>query len=173
MKKYIRLGIGSAAAGVTIGFLFSLAFSFLFGATQYYPSSPRFVARFQTPLQATAVSALLWVLIGLVFGYGTLIFEIEEWSLLRRTVVTCLVYYVGFLPLAIAAGWFPLDWKWIAVFTGIYLLIYAIIWAINYWVAEAQVRRINQGLSERSGISDDGDADGTSSDGTVSRDSAI
>lgn len=149
MKKYVRLGIESATIGIALGFLDSLVFSALNGASTYYPSAPRFVSRFGSPLEATAVSTLLWVLMGFVFGYGSLIFTIEKWSLLKRTVVNCCVYYVGFLPLAIAAGWFPLNWAWLAGFTGIYLLIYAIIWAINYLIEKTRIRKINRRIRQR------------------------
>lgn len=165
--KYALLGVESAAIGIAVGFLISLVFSALNGATTYYPSAPAFVGRFGTPLEATAVSAAIWVLIGLVFGYGSLIFGVEKWSLLKRTVINCCVYYAGFLPLAIVAGWFPLDGAHLAVFTGIYVLIYAVIWAINYWIAEAEIRRINQRLKEQAGDSEDsgeGSDDSDSSD---------
>ncbi len=157
--RYVRLGIESAVIGIAVGFLISLVFSALNGASTYYPSAPAFVSRFGTPLKATVASAAIWVLIGLVFGYGSLIFEIEKWSLLKRTVINCCVYYVSFLPLAIVAGWFPLDGAHLAVFTGIYLLIYAIFWAVNYWIAEAEIHQINQCLKERADDSDNGDSD--------------
>lgn len=71
---------------------------------------------------------------GLVFGLGYYIFEIKDWSLTKQTIVNFIVYYCGFTPLAILAGWFPLTWPLFAAFSATFIVIYAIIWLIAYYI---------------------------------------
>ena len=84
MKKYVKYSIGFSAIGVLIGLAISLVFNYLNGSTIYYPSSPNFVNQFAHPLNSVTVSVILWMLIGCVFGFGSLIFELKNWSLLKK-----------------------------------------------------------------------------------------
>ena len=110
MKKYVKYTIGFSGIGVLIGLAISLVFNYLNGSTTYYPSSPNFVNQFAHPLNSVTVSVILWMLIGCVFGFGSLIFEFKNWSLLKKTIINFCAYYAGFAPLAILCGWFPLTW---------------------------------------------------------------
>lgn len=148
MRKYIDLGIKSAGIGVLIGFFISIIFSYANHLTSYYPSTPKFIAHFVTTLDATVASIGLWILMGLLFGFGSLIFCIERWSLLKRTVVNCCVYYCGFVPLAILAGWFPVSIVNLIIFTVIFVIIYMIEWLVNYHATEKEIERINKQLKK-------------------------
>lgn len=133
MKKYVKYSIGFSGIGVLIGLAISLVFNYLNGSTTYYPSSPNFVNQFARPLNSVTVSVVLWMLIGCVFGFGSLIFELKNWSLLKKTIINFCAYYAGFAPLAILCGWFPLTWLNFAIFTLIFIVIYAIIWSLNWY----------------------------------------
>lgn len=146
MKKYVLPILHGMFLGIAIGIGWSLFFSYLYGAKTYYPSSPAFVDKFNRPLDAVAVSVLLWMAMGLVFSAGTYIFTIKSWSPLKQTIVNFLIYYLGFSPLAILAGWFPLTWANFAVFTVIFVLVYLIVWTISSHIAKKEVKQINEKL---------------------------
>ena len=133
MKKYVKYTIGFSGIGVLIGLAISLVFNYLNGSTTYYPSSPIFVNQFAHPLNSVPVSVILWMLIGCVFGFGSLIFEFKNWSLLKKTIINFCAYYAGFAPLAILCGWFPLTWINFAIFTLIFIVIFVIIWLLNWY----------------------------------------
>ncbi|WP_076460481.1 DUF3021 domain-containing protein [Limosilactobacillus caccae] len=134
MMKQLRNGLSFAAHGVLIGMAISIFFSYLSGTNNYYPSAPAFMAQFASPLNALVVSIVLWAVMGLLFGYGALIFERKRWSLRKQTAVNFLVYYCGFSPLAIAAGWFSLTITNFVIFTAIFIAIYAICWVIGWFI---------------------------------------
>lgn len=134
MKKNLSNGLSFAAIGILIGLAFSIFFSYLAGTGIYTPSSSAFMDSFANHIDAVLVSIVLWGLMGLVFGYGSLIFGIKKWSTLRQTVTNFLVYFVGFTPLAILAGWFPLTLSNFIGFAVIFTVVYAFCWIIGWMI---------------------------------------
>ena len=69
---------------------------------------------------------------------GTSIFPtIEKWSKLKAMAIqgVCLysVYTIGYL----INNWIPLDWKIIAIYTGVFIIGFLIIWGIAYLTTKA------------------------------------
>ena len=109
MKKKISLCLYSGVVnGTFIGLVMSIAFSYVSASGRYSPAPTIFMNHFEHSATAMLVSILLWTCIGLVFSFSSLIFEATDWSILKMTITHFLIAYIGFLPLAILAGWFPL-----------------------------------------------------------------
>ncbi len=148
--KYLSYAFRFATTGVFIGLVISLIFSYIGNPNSfYYPSTFAFVKKFARPLDAVAVSALLWALMGLVFGFGSMVYSIRKWSYLKQTITSFIIYYVGFTPLAILAGWFPLSWINMIIFTAEFILIFLVFWTFYYWKAAREIKRINQKIKKR------------------------
>lgn len=134
--------------GITIGLLISLFFSYVDGAKSYFPSSPEFVNQFSSPLNALLASIIIWGSIGFLSGVAGLVFRVNKWSLLKRTIIHFLATYLDVLLLGIIAGWFPINFiNWL-IFTIIYLAIYLIVWFINYKRIKHDIYKINQKLKK-------------------------
>lgn len=146
-----RLGILTSGVflGLSIGFLCALCFSLIYHAPTFMPSSPAFVTRFSSNTMATLVAAGLWATIGLLFGLTSLIFLNEHWSIARQTIWHFGLSYLGFTPLAILAGWFPLNVTWLLLYTLIFVGIYLVIWTYSMLRARKTVRHLNDVLPHR------------------------
>ncbi len=136
--------------GERIGFLFSLGFSIYYGTNNFAPSSPEFVAKFSSNTEATAMSALIWALIGILFSVSSLIFNSEKMSITKQAISHFLITFFGFTPLAIAAGWFPLTLESIIEFLIIFIIIYGVMWFTFMAKAKADVKEINRRIKENS-----------------------
>lgn len=148
--KYLSYAFRFATTGVFIGLVISLIFSYIGNPNSfYYPSAFAFVKKFARPLDAVAVSALLWALMGLVFGFGSMVYSIRKWSYLKQTITSFIIYYVGFTPLAILAGWFPLSWINMIIFTAEFIVIFLVFWTFYYWKAAREIKRINQKIKKQ------------------------
>lgn len=143
MKRIFAYTVSFSAIGVLIGLIISLFFNYLNGASTYYPSAPTFVSQFNRPLNSVTASIVLWMLIGILFGFGSLIFDIKKWSLIKKTIINFCVYYLGFVPLAIMCGWFPLSAINLAIFTLIFIVIYAIIWFYSWYQLRKEIAAVN------------------------------
>ncbi|MHD0396779.1 DUF3021 domain-containing protein [Staphylococcus simulans] len=147
MKK---LGIGFMM-GITIGITLSLIFSFIFAQGHYEPLSPvstmgMYYQIHFSEVMTMFICVILWGLIGVLFMLTEMVYYKTDWSLLKTTLVHFVLCYAGFLPLAMLAGWFPLDWMNILAFTLIFCFVYSIIWLINYIKNKQLVNEINHKL---------------------------
>ena len=126
MKKQV---FHDATTGILIGLILSIIFSLIYSPNNYAPLSPE--------------SA-----IGVLFSFGSRLFA-QDWSLLRATVTHFFLMLLGFVPLAILAGWFPLHWTFILQLIPEFAIVYLIIWAILYKRESKKVAHINQLLAKK------------------------
>ena len=64
MKRLWHTLLIGAIGGIVIGYLVALGFSTFFNTTYLFRSKPTFVSHWSSPLAATQLSTLLWILIG-------------------------------------------------------------------------------------------------------------
>ncbi|MDK7472933.1 DUF3021 domain-containing protein [Bacillus paranthracis] len=85
-------------------------------------------------------------IVGLIFSFASFIFEKEEWSILKQTMIHCIVLLGTFLPTAIWIGWVPNRYGPILVCIGSFIVIYFIIWLMMtlYW--KRKIEKLNHQL---------------------------
>lgn len=69
---------------------------------------------------------------GLYFGIASLIFDLEEWSPLKKTTIHFLISIIIWLPLAIWIGWIPLKLEYILIGVGMFIITYLVFWYGSY-----------------------------------------
>ncbi|MGT2951103.1 hypothetical protein BU202_07400 [Streptococcus cuniculi] len=148
MKHYLY----SASLGISIGLIISLIMSACFGHGTYLPLNPlstmgRYYLSHFNLVEVMVISVLIWAAIGLLFQIADRIFK-QEWSLAKMTFVHFLLTAVGFTSLGLLAGWFPINLIWILFFESIFVIIYALIFWINYQSMKKHITAINQGLGK-------------------------
>ena len=128
-KKAILLGLLGYAAGCMIGLCFALKNK-----------------------EFSITTALPQILLGGIPGaiaMGTVvIYDIEEWSLLRATVTHFLISMGVIILACFVLNWFP-PWStpfWMML--GIELAGYILIWLIVYGRYKAEVRKLNELLEK-------------------------
>lgn len=85
-------------------------------------------------------------IVGVIFSFASLVFEKEEWSMLKQTIIHCIILVGTFLPIAIWVGWVPASPVPILVCIGSFLLIYLVLWFAMaiYW--KKKIEELNNGL---------------------------
>ncbi len=141
--KIMKTIFSGVTSGIFIGLCISMLFSYLSKSNYYHPAPQAFSNQFDNEITEMIVSVLIWSAIGIVFSLSSLIFWVTDWSVTKMTVTHFCVDYIGFLPLAIYAKWFPLNSREIIVFSIIYLLIYIIMWFIFMFLAKKEVASLN------------------------------
>ncbi|HEL2121723.1 TPA: DUF3021 domain-containing protein [Streptococcus suis] len=143
MKKYIL----SASLGIAIGTIISIITSAVFGQGTYLPLNPfstmgaYYLSNFNQ-VTVMLICVVIWAAIGLLFQLADTIFE-QDWSLLRMTATHFGITVLGFTPLGILAGWFPVKLGALLFFWLIFVLIYALLFLINYRKMERHIKDIN------------------------------
>ncbi|MEH6888998.1 DUF3021 domain-containing protein [Bacillus sp. JJ864] len=74
-------------------------------------------------------------IIGVIFSVASFVFEREEWSLLKQTIIHFIILLGTFLPVAVWLGWIPNHVSSILICVGIFIFVYFIIWFAMtiYW----------------------------------------
>ncbi|MDP7979469.1 DUF3021 domain-containing protein [Bacillus multifaciens] len=74
-------------------------------------------------------------IVGIIFSVASFVFEREEWSLLKQTIIHFIILLGTFLPAAIWMGWIPNHVSSILICVGIFIIVYFIIWFVMtiYW----------------------------------------
>lgn len=129
--------------GITIGLVFSIVFSYLYVGA-YHPSTPVFMNKFDNQLNAITISVVIWGLMGVVFSLGSLVFRQESWGITKQAIVHFAITYLGFSLLALSAHWFPINVVWLVMYTLIFILIYLIIWSVQFMIGKRYVKQINR-----------------------------
>ena len=72
---------------------------------------------------------------GIIFSVASFVFEKEEWSLLKQTIIHFIILLGTFLPAAVWIGWVPNYAGSIFICVGSFVIIYFIIWfaMTMYW----------------------------------------
>lgn len=148
MKKIILKIVNGIFIGITLGLILSLLFNYLNGNNNYYPSSIFFISHFNKKIDALSFSIFIWALMGIIGSTSTLIFKINNWSLLKQSTYHFLCLYISMTILAIIAGWFPVKFDFLFTYTIILLLIYFLIYFIKRMQFKRDVKLINKRIKQ-------------------------
>lgn len=74
-------------------------------------------------------------IVGLIFSLASFVFEKEEWSILKQTMIHFIILLGTFLPIAIWIGWVPNHLVPILICIGSFIVVYFMIWLTMtiYW----------------------------------------
>ncbi|NWK71614.1 DUF3021 domain-containing protein [Bacillus paramycoides] len=128
--------INKIAFGLGMAMIYSLLFLWL-----------GYVKGMETVETKTLIMYLVTAnIVGLIFSFSSFIFEKEEWSILKQTMIHFIVLLGTFLPTAIWIGWIPNRFGPILICIGIFIVIYFIIWFMMtlYW--KRKIEKLNHQL---------------------------
>ena len=138
----LKQSFSDALKGIFIGLILSIFFSYLFSPAVGHWMFLHHVHGSLVMLYC----ALVWGAIGVLFSFGSLLFQ-KDWSLLRATLSHYLLMLLGFIPLATLAGWFPARLGFYLSLVVEFTLVYVIIWLVSYHFYKKQVQEINQSIA--------------------------
>lgn len=142
-KETIARIISGAPVGLMISYLITIIISLIIGDGNYHGVVPALVEETGGELKAVIVQALATMFYGAVWSGASTIFERDDWSLLRQTATHFAIGSLATLPIAYFLRWMPHSLMGFVQYFGIFIVIYAIIWAILYSAAKRNVDQIN------------------------------
>ena len=135
-KKVILRSLIGAPIGLSISFIITLIISVIINKGEYYPVVPQLTALCGNELNAVVIQTICSLLYGAAFGGASVIWEIENWSLLKQTVIHCLVISVTTLPIAYCMYWMP------------HFFIYFFIWFAQYFAMKKRIQEFNDKVKQ-------------------------
>lgn len=132
----IPLGI---AIGATITLIISLVVKDIPEHAPYFVSKTYFIRTYMA-------SALM----GGIFGGAATIFDVDRWSLLKQTVIHFIISAVTMFAVASWTRWVSFDPQSTLIFSGIFLVVYALFFASQYIYYKIKLDGINAELDNQS-----------------------
>ena len=132
-KKAVILG----AIGMILGIFIGAGFWYLMSGE---------VPETSTSLSAMMLHLLLSGVLGMVANGSSVIYEIEEWSIVRATITHFIIAMGVFYVIAFTLRWFspsdPACW----IMSAIMVIVYFTIWMVQSLIFKHKVKRMNEEL---------------------------
>lgn len=142
-KETIARIISGAPIGLLISYLITIVISLIIGDGNYHGVVPSLVEATGGELKAVIVQTLASMVYGAVWGGASVVFKRDDWSILRQTFTHFIIASLITLPIAYFMHWMRHSLMGFVQYFGIFIVAYAIIWAILYFATKRNVDQIN------------------------------
>lgn len=147
VKRALGFGLLGVPIGIAISTTISLATSLIAGS--YAPTAPALIDLMGGVMGAALFQYLASAALGFICGFGSAIWAVERWSLLRKTIVHFLLLTFTLLPISIACRWVNPDFISVLIYFALFAAIYLIIWIVQYLIIRRKISKMNARLYEK------------------------
>lgn len=147
-KKILVRSLLGAPIGVTVSLVITIIFSLALGNGEFFPAPHELMDLCGNETVAVIVQLFCSLFIGAVGGGSSVIWEIEEWSLLKQTLVHFAVIAVPFIGVGYILNWLPHYLYGALGYVGGFIAVYVIMWISIYFSTKAKVKKMNEHLRE-------------------------
>lgn len=149
MKKEILLrGFIGGMGGIVLSQLILIGIALVIGNGTFYSCVPELMEEIGTETGAVIVQTILSALLGVVCGGGSVIWEMDHWSLAKQSFLYFLLLAGVMLPIAYLTHWMEHSLKGACIYIGIFVGIFLVIWVIQYAVWKVKIERLNKELKQ-------------------------
>lgn len=154
MKKKVMADIAvrclnGAPIGIAINTVIAIVVSLLAGDGTFYAVVPELADDCGTELNAVILQVIFSLLYGAAWGGASIIWQMEEWSLLRQTVTHLAVISLATYPVAWCMRWMEHSIFGVILYFGIFFAIYLFIWCSQYFAMKKRIRQMNAKVREK------------------------
>lgn len=143
MKKIISRMVNGLLICEFVLLVISLVMSYFFTDGDFSIANPMLIENSKSVFSASFLSIYLVGLLGLVFGFASVVWEEEKLSILVRTILHFLLTASTMIFVGYKLYWFQKSFLSLAIFLAIYFLIYLGIWFIEYAIYKRDISRLN------------------------------
>ena len=150
MKKelFFRVFVG-ILGGVVISYFITIGISLVIADGNYYPCVPSLVKRFDNEVTAVIVQTVLSAILGMGFGACSIIWEKDEWSLLKQTSIYFGIVSVLMMTVAYICEWMEHSVKRVLVYFAIFFAIFVVVWIVQYFTWKIRISKIEEGIQKK------------------------
>lgn len=145
-KRFIYKASLGFSLAVIIGIVITVI-SASFGDEKDFLQDSVLSGRIENDMTVLVIELLLVGLLGVVGMGGSVVYELESWSLLKATVIHFLCTVGIYIFVGTILGWLSPKigiWNYIQILA--YIAAYALIWMIQSVIYKKEIRDINRGV---------------------------
>ena len=149
MKKEIILrGAFGFPIGIAIGYLITIFISLNLANGYYTPCVPELISVMGNEINAVMLQTLLCGLLGTGLSISSIIWKLEHWSIVKQTGSYFLLISFILMPIAYFTYWMEHSLKGFVSYFGIFVLIFLVIWLLQFIIGKHNVNKMNAGLNK-------------------------
>ena len=105
------------------------------GIGTYAPAAPQLIEQMGSETGAVVLQYVLSGILGAAYAGGSCVWEMQEWSILKQTLIHLLISSASMFPIAWFSWWMPHTLVGALGYAGLFMAIYVIIYiaAMFYW----------------------------------------
>lgn len=147
-RAFLR-GLLGFPLGIFVGYTITILISLFFGdGISYISVDPQLIGEVGSEVGAVTLQFFLCGVLGAACAAGSVVWEMERWSLTKITVVHFLILSLSLLPISFAMHWLERSLKGVLLYFGVFLIIYACIWVGVYLCYRKKVQQINEKIQK-------------------------
>ena len=147
-KEFARRVFVGLLGGIVISYLITIGISIAMGDGSYYPCVPSLIERFGNEVTAIIMQTALSAALGAGFAGSSIIWEMDEWSLLKQTSIYFGIVSVLMMTIAYICEWMEHSVKGILSYFGIFVAIFIAVWIVQYLIWKVRVSRIKEKIQK-------------------------
>ena len=132
--------------GIAIGYLITILTSLGWANGYYLPCVPELISVMGNEINAVILQTVLCGILGTGFAASSIIWEMDNWSIVKQTGIYFSINSVIMLPIAYFAYWMEHSIVGFFIYFGIFVLIFVIIWITQFVIVKHNIRKINEKL---------------------------
>ncbi|MBP5280833.1 MAG: DUF3021 domain-containing protein [Erysipelotrichaceae bacterium] len=146
IKRTIKRALIGFIIGMAVGDIIAYFEASLSGSTTFVSS--KMIERFGSEAMAIFVQTLLSGIHGAICMAGVSFYEIEDWSLLKTSIIHYLLIICSFTTIGLFLNWVPDSLPGLLIVWACMGIVYMIIWLIMHFRYKAEVRKLNEMLEK-------------------------
>lgn len=143
-KRILCRALLGAPIGLAISTAITIFASLIYGDGNYYPVVPTLVEQCGNEINAVMAQMIASLLYGAVWAGASVIWEMDDWSLLRQTVTHLIVGLLATFPVAYLMYWMKHSISGIVGYFAIFIGIYIVIWITIYNRTKREITKLNE-----------------------------
>lgn len=142
-KKLLIRSLLGAPIGVCVSLIITIIISLCTGEGEYYPAPHELTDMCGSETAAVIVQFFCSLAVGAIGGGSSVIWETENWSLTKQTLVHFAVLAVLFVPLSYILNWMPHYLYGALGYAAAFICVYVTIWLCIYFSIKSKIKRLN------------------------------
>lgn len=147
-KEVLKRSALGALIGIAISQIIAIVISLCIGDGSFYAVVPQLAERINSEITAVVIQTVCSLVYGAVFGGVSVIWELDNWSILKQTIVHFSVVSVVTLPIAYITEWMDHSVVGAVSYFAIFALSYAFIWFGQYMTMRKHLNDVNKKMKE-------------------------
>lgn len=147
-KEIIKRGFVGILGGIVISYIITITISMTVKDGNYYPCVPSLITTFGSEINAVIIQTLLSAILGAAFAVASIIWEMDNWSLLKQTGIYFAIVTVVMMSVAYVCEWMEHTVAGFISYFAIFFGIFIVVWVVQYIIWKRRISSLKAKIEE-------------------------